>query len=34
MLMHYNKTFVAVVTLLGIIASLGWFAAVQAGGGR
>jgi len=33
MLMHYNKTFVAVLTLLGIVASLGWFATVQAGGG-
>ena len=33
MLMHHNKTFVAVVTLLGIMVSLGWFATVQAGGG-
>ena len=33
MLMHHNKTFVAVVTLLGIMASLGWFTTVQAGGG-
>jgi hypothetical protein len=33
MLMHHNQTFVAVVTLLGIMASLGWFTTAQAGGG-
>ena len=32
MLMNYRKTFVAVLVLLGIVASMGWFATVQAGG--
>src|SRR5215475_9344497 len=32
MLMNYSKTLVAVLAPLGIVASMGWFATVQAGG--
>ena len=32
MLMNYSKTLIAALALLSIVASMGWFATVQAGG--